>query len=160
MSFYFSTGTVSVERILRLAYGNFSIGTTTIDSLGTSDIRHHIDDGERYILGMLEDTISSIPSSSNSLSFSADYLGAYFTYTNAFSANKPGEVSDVVKSWKEMADQMIATYKKGYSGGVGGDTSSTAAKLSYTPIFKQRGVQSIGDGILEDSKDTKTSRYK
>jgi len=156
MSFYFSTGTVSVERILRLAYGNFSIGTTTIDSLGTSDIRHHIDDGERYILGMLEDTISSIPSSSNSLSFSADYLGAYFTYTNAFSANKPGEVSDVVKSWKEMADQMIATYKKGYMSG----DSNIAGKHSYTPIFKQRGVQGIGDGILEDSKDIKTNRYK
>ena len=156
MSFYFSTGTVSVERILRLAYGNFSICTTTIDSLGTSDIRHHIDDGERYILGMLEDTISSIPSSSNSLSFSADYLGAYFTYTNAFSANKPGEVSDVVKSWKEMADQMIATYKKGYMSG----DSNIAGKHSYTPIFKQRGVQGIGDGILEDSKDIKTNRYK
>ena len=156
MSFYFSTGTVSVERILRLAYGNFSIGTTTIDSLGTSDIRHHIDDGERYILGMLEDTISSIPSSSNSLSFSADYLGAYFTYTNAFSANKPGEVSDVVKSWKEMADQMIDTYKKGYMSG----DSNIAGKHSYTPIFKQRGVQGIGDGILEDSKDIKTNRYK
>jgi len=156
MSFYFSTGTVSVERILRLAYGNFSIGTTTIDSLGTSDIRHHIDDGERYILGMLEDTISSIPSSSNSLSFSADYLGAYFTYTNAFSANKPGEVSDVVKSWKEMADQMIATYKKGYQSG----DANVAGKHSYTPIFKQRGVEGIGSGILEDSKDIKTNRYK
>jgi len=156
MSFYFSTGTTSVERILRLAYGNFSIGTTTTDSLGTSDIRQHIDDGERYILGSLEDTITTIPSSSNSLSFSADYLGAYFTYTNAFSANKPGEVSDVVKSWKEMADELIKTYKKGYMSG----DSNIAGKHSYTPIFKQRGIQGIGDGILTDAKDIKTKRYK
>ena len=156
MSFYFSTGTTSVERILRLAYGNFTIGTATTDSLGTSDIRAHINDGERYILGMLEDTISSIPSSSNSLSFSADYLGAYFTYTNAFSANKPGEVSDVVKSWKEMADELIKTYKKGYMSG----DSNIAGKHSYTPIFKTRGVQGIGDGILTDDKDIKTNRYK
>ena len=156
MSFYFSTGTTSVERILRLAYGNFSIGTTTIDSLGTSDIRHHIDDGERYILGMLEDTISSTPSSSNSLSFSADYLGAYFTYTNAFSANKPGEVSDVVKSWKEMADELIKTYKKGYMSG----DSNIAGYTSATAIFKTRGIAGIGSGILEDSKDIKTHHKK
>ena len=161
MSFYFSTGTTSIERILRLAYGSFSIGTSFIDSLGTSDIRAHIQDGERYILGMLEDTISSIPSPSpNSLSFASDYLSAYLVYSNAFSANKPGEVSDVVKSWREMAEKAIEMYKKGYSAGVGGDTSNVAGKISFTPIFDQRGVDGIGNGILEDSKDIKTSRYK
>src|SRR4030065_2358501 len=157
MSFYFSTGTQSVERILRLAYGSFSIGTSFIDSLGTKEKRAHVQDAERFILGMLEDTISSIPSPApNSLSFASDYLSAYLVYSNAFSANKPGEVSDVVKSWREMAEKAIEMYKKGYLGGVGGDTSNVAAKISFTPIFGQRGIEGIGDGILEDSTDIKT----
>jgi len=161
MTINYSTGTKTVERILRIAYGNFSIGTSMTDSLGTADIRFHIEDGERYIDGILSDTvntpISPVPSS---LKFASDYLGAYLTYTNAFSANKPGEVSDVVKSWREMAEKAIEMYKKGYLGGVGSDTSSTAGKISFTPIFGQRGVEGIGDGILTDAKDIKTSRYK
>lgn len=157
MSFNFSTGTKTVERILRIAYGNFSIGTSYQDSLGTSDIRQSIEDGERYILGRLEDTTSSIPSPSpNSLSFSADYLGAYISYTNAFCANKPDAPSDVVLSWKTMADSLIDTYKRGYQNG----DANIAGKISYTPIFKERGIQGIGDGILTDAKDIKTNRYK
>ena len=157
MSFNFSTGTKTVERILRLAYGNLSIGTAMTDSLGTSDIRQSIQDGERYILGILEDTISSVPSPApNSLSFSADYLGAYITYTNIFCANKPDAPSEVVQSWKTMADSLIESYKKGYQSG----DANIAGKHSYTPIFKSRGIKGIGDGILEDSKDIKTNRYK
>ena len=57
---------------------------------------------------------------------------------------------------KEMADELIKTYKKGYMSG----DSNIAGKHSYTPIFKQRGIQGIGDGILTDAKDIKTSRYK
>lgn len=160
MSFNFSTGTSSIERILRLAYGNFSIGTAMVDSLGTSDIRAHIEDGERFILGMLEDTVTTVPNPSpNSLSFAADYLSAYLVYSNAFSANKPGEVSDVVKSWREMAEKAIENYKKGYALGIGGDTTNMAGYTSATRIFKDRGVKGIGDGLLEDSKDIKT-HYK
>ena len=162
MSIYYSTGTVCVERILRLAYGNFSIGTSMQDSLGTSDIRSYIEDGERFINSMLEDTVSSFPISpvTNSLQFASDYISSYLIYTGVFSANKPGEVSDVVKSWREMAEKAIEMYKKGYLGGVGSDTSSTAGKISFTPIFGQRGVEGIWDGILTDAKDIKTSRYK
>ena len=157
MSFNFCTGTKTVERILRIAYGNISIGTAFTDSLGTSDIRQSIQDGERYILGKLEDTISSIPSPApNSLSFSADYLGAYFTYINIFCANKPDAPSEVVKSWKDISDSLIETYKKGYQSG----DANVAGKHSYTPIFKERGVKGIGDGILKDSTDIKTNRYK
>lgn len=157
MSFNFSTGTKTVERILRLAYGNLSIGTAFTDALGTSDIRSSIEDSERYIQGLLEDTISSVPNPApNSLSFASDYLGAYFAYTNIFAANKPNEPSEVVKSWKEMAEKMVETYKKGYSTG----DANIAGKHTYTPIFKTRGIQGIGDGILEDDKDIKTNRYK
>ncbi len=158
MSFYFSTGTSTVERILRLSYGNMSIGTSYQDSLGTSDIRQSLEDSERYILGLLEDTISLTPSPApNSLSFAADYLAAYFVYTNIFSANKPNEPSPVVISWKVMADKMVDSYKKGYNSP--GQTN-VAGKHSYTPIFKERGVKGLGDGILEDSKDIKTSKFK
>ena len=157
MSFYFSTGTSTVERILRIAYGNLSIGTSFQDSLGTTDIRSSIEDSERYIQGLLEDTISSIPNPApNSLSFASDYLGAYFAYTNIFAANKPDEPSDVVKSWKEMAEKMVETYKKGYMSG----DSNIAGKISFTPIFDERGVQGISSGLLKDSKDIKTNRYK
>lgn len=157
MSFNFCTGTKTVERILRIAYGNLSIGTAMTDSIGTADIRAYIEDSERYVLGKLEDTISSIPSPApNSLSFATDYLASYFSYTGIFSANKPDAPSDVVKSWKEMADSLIDTYKKGYMSG----DSNIAGKHSYTPIFKERGVQGIGDGILTDAKDIKTNRYK
>jgi len=47
MSFNFSTGTKTVERILRIAYGNLSIGTAMTDSVGTADIRAYIQDSER-----------------------------------------------------------------------------------------------------------------
>jgi len=155
MSFYFSTGTVSVERILRIAYGNISIGTSMLNSLGTSDIRQYIEDSERFILGSLEDTISSIPSSTNSLSFAADYLGAYFAYTGIFSSNKPNDPSPVVESWKEMAEKLIESYKKGYNSG----DANISAYTSATKIFTTRGVQGISPGLLEDSKDIKT-HYK
>ena len=157
MPFNFSTGTKTVERILRIAYGNFSIGTSYQDSLGTSDIRESIQDGERYILGLLESTTNSIPSPApNSLSFSADYMGAYICYTNSFAANKPDAPSDVVMSWKTMAEKAIESYVKGYSSG----DANVAGKLSFTPIFDQRGVNGIGNGILTDAKDIKTNRYK
>lgn len=158
MSISYSTGTQTVERILRIAYGNLSIGTAMTDSLGTSDVRAYIEDGERYINSILEDTISSIPVSPvpNSLKFSSDYMGAYLLYSAVFAANKPGELSDVVKSWKEMVDKTLESYKKGYNSG----DANIAGKHSYTPIFKTRGIQGIGDGILEDDKDIKTYRYK
>ena len=82
MSFYFSTGTASIERLLRIYYGVISIGTACENSLGTADIRKSIEDAERFILGNIEDTTSSIPSPApNSLIFAADYLAAYFTHT-------------------------------------------------------------------------------
>ncbi len=159
MSISYSTGTSTVERILRIAYGNLSIGTAMTDSLGTSDVRAYIEDAERYINSMLEDTVTSLPVSpaTNSLQFASDYMGAYLLYSAVFSANKPGELADVVKSWKEMADQTIASYKKGYNAP--GQTN-IAGKISFTPVFKTRGIQGIGDGILEDSTDIKTSRFK
>ena len=158
MSMNYSTGTKTVERILRLAYGYFSIGTAFTDSLGTSDIRSYIEDGERFINSMLEDTVSAIPVSPvpNSLQFASDYMGAYLTHSGIFSANKPNEESPIVLSWREMAEKAIEMYKKGYMTG----DAAIAGKLSYTPIFKQRGVEGIGDGILTDAKDIKTNRYK
>ncbi len=158
MTIYYSTGTATVERILRIAYGNMQIGTAMTDSLGTGDVQAYIEDGERYINSLLEDTISSLPVSPvpNSLQFSSDYMGAYLLYCAVFSANKPGEVSDVVKSWKEMVDKSIESYKNGYNSGDAG----IAGKISFTPIFKNRGVQGLGDGLLEDSKDIKTSKFK
>src|SRR3972149_5773753 len=137
----YSTGTKTVERILRIAYGNILIGTAVTDSLGTSDIRQYIEDGERYINSLLADTISATPVSPvpNSLQFASDYMGAYLAHSGIFSAKKPDEM-----------------YKKGYNSG----DAAIAGKLSYTPIFKQRGVQGIGDGILTDDKDIKTNRYK
>ncbi len=157
MSISYSTGTSTVERILRIAYGPLSIGTAMTDSLGTSDIRAYIEDGERYINSMLEDTITSLPVSPvpNSLQFASDYMGSYLLYSAVFSANKPGELSDVVKSWKEMVDKTLESYKKGYSG----DTNM-AGYTTATAVFKTRGVQGIGDGILEDSKDIKTHHNK
>ena len=161
MSINYSTGTQTIERILRIAYGNLSIGTAMTDSLGTSDVRAYIEDGERYINSQLEDTVSSIPVSPapNSLQFASDYMGAFLLYSAVFSANKPGELSDVVKSWKEMVDKTIESYKKGYISGASGDTSNMAGYTSATRIFKDRGVQGIGDGLLEDSDDIKT-HYK
>jgi len=157
MTINYSTGTKTVERILRIAYGNFSIGTSMTDSLGTADIRFHIEDGERYIDGILSDTvntpISPVPSS---LKFASDYLGAYLTYTNAFSANKPGEVSDVVKSWKEMAEKVLGSYKKGFMSG----DANIAGYTTATSIFNTRGVGGIGDGLLKDSKDIKSHSKK
>ena len=157
MSISYSTGTQTVERILRIAYGNLSIGTAMTDSLGTADVRAYIEDGERYINSILEDTISSIPVSPvpNSLKFSSDYMGAYLLYSAVFSANKPGELSDVVKSWKEMVDKTLESYKKGYNSG----DANIAGYTTATKIFKERGVQGIGDGILKDSEDIKT-HYK
>ena len=154
----YSTGTKTVERILRIAYGNITIGTATTDALGTSDIRQYVEDGERYINSLLADTISAIPVSPvpQSLQFASDYMGAYLAHSGIFSANKPDEESPVVLSWKEMAEKAVEMYKKGYQSG----DANIAGKLSYTPIFKQRGVRGIGDGILEDSKDIKTNRYK
>lgn len=154
MPFYFSTGTSSVERILRTAYGNISIGTTMTDSLSATDISNFIQDGERYILGIIEDTISSIPSPvPNSLSFSADYLGAYFVYSAIFAANKPDELSPVVLSWKEMAEKAIKSYKGGYT-----NDANIAAYASATKIFNTRGIKGIGDGVLKDSDDIKDHR--
>ena len=141
MSMNYSTGTKTVERILRLAYGYFSIGTAFTDSLGTSDIRSYIEDGERFINSMLEDTVSAIPVSPvpNSLQFASDYMGAYLTHSGIFSANKPNEESPIVLSWREMAEKAIEMYKKGYSAGVGGDTSNVAGYTTATAIFKTRG---------------------
>lgn len=158
MSISYSTGTATIERILRIAYGNLSIGTAMTDSLGTSDIRAYIEDGERYINSSLEDTITSLPVNPvpNSLQFASDYMSAYLLYSAVFSANKPGELSDVVKSWKEMVDKAIESYKKGYNSG----DANIAGKHSYTPIFKTRGVQGIGDGVLSDAADIKINRYK
>ena len=154
----YSTGTKTVERILRIAYGNILIGTAVTDSLGTSDIRQYIEDGERYINSLLADTISATPVSPvpHSLQFASDYMGAYLAHSGIFSANKPDEESPVVMSWKTMAEKAVEMYKKGYNSG----DAAIAGKLSYTPIFKQRGVQGIGDGILTDDKDIKTNRYK
>ena len=155
MSFYFSTGTASVERILRIAYGNITIGTAFTDSLGTSDIRKSIEDAERYILGMLEDTISSIPNPApNSLIFSSDYLSSYFAYTQIFAANKPDQESPVVESWRVMAEKAIIAYKGGYQ-----ISANVAAFTSQSKIFTSRGVSGIGDGVLEDSGDVR-SNYK
>lgn len=154
----YSTGTKSVERILRIYFGNITIGTAVTDSLGTADLRNYIEDGERYIDALLEDTISTTPVSPvpQSLKFASDYMAAYLAHSGIFSANKPDEESPVVLSWKAMAEEAIKSYKKGYMSG----DSNIAGKHSYTPIFDQRGVQGIGKGILEDSKDIKTNRYK
>ena len=159
MSISYSTGTQTVERILRIAYGNLSIGTAMTDSLGTSDVRAYIEDGERFINSILEDTVTSLPVSpaTNSLQFASDYMASYLLYSAVFAANKPGELSDVVKSWKEMVDKTLESYKKGYNAP--GETN-VAGKISYTPIFQERGVQGIGDGILTDTNDIKTNRYK
>lgn len=153
----YSTGTKSVERILRIYFGNITIGTAVTDSLGTADIRNYIEDGERYIDALLEDTISATPVSPvpQSLKFASDYMGAYLTHSGIFSANKPDEESPVVLSWKAMAEKAIESYKKGYSNG----DANVAGYTTATSIFKTRGVQGIGDGILEDSKDIKT-HYK
>ncbi len=158
MSINYSSGTSTVERILRIAYGNINIGTSVTDSLLPSDIGNFIQDGERYIDSLLTDTIKDLPviPSPTSLSFAADYLGAYFTYNAIFAANKPGEASAVVKSWKDMAEKAIATYKLGYMSG----DASIAGKHTYTPVFDERGVSGIGNGILKDSSDIKTNRYK
>ena len=154
----YSTGTKSVERILRIYFGNITIGTAVTDSLGTSDIRQYIDDAELYINALLEDTVSSTPitPSPNSLKFASDYMAAYLAHSGIFSANKPDEESPVVLSWKAMAEKAIESYKKGYQSG----DANIAGKHSYTPIFKSRGIKGIGDGLLEDAKDIKTNRYK
>lgn len=154
----YSTGTKSVERILRIYFGNITIGTAVTDSLGTADIRNYIEDGERYIDALLEDTITATPVSPapNSLKFASDYMGAYLAHSGIFSANKPDEESPVVLSWKTMAEEAIKSYKKGYSSG----DANIAGKISYTPIFKERGVSGIGDGILTDTKDIKINKYK
>lgn len=153
----YSTGTKSVERILRIYFGNITIGTAVTDSLGTADIRNYIEDGERYIDALLEDTLSATPVSPvpQSLKFASDYMGAYLAHSGIFSANKPDEESPVVLSWKEMAEKAIASYKKGYQSG----DANIAGYTTATSIFKTRGVKGIGDGILEDSKDIKT-HYK
>ena len=158
MSINYSNGTATVERILRVYFGNITIGTAVIDSLLPTDINNFIQDGELYIDSLLSDTISATPVSPtpNSLKFASDYLGAYFTYVNVFAANKPGEVSDVVKSWKEMAEEAIKSYKRGYSSG----DANIAGYTTATAIFKTRGVKGIGDGILKDSKDIKTHHKK
>ena len=155
MSFSYSTGTASIERILRIQFGNLSIGTAFTDSLGTSDIRKSIEDAERYVNALIEDITSSIPSPApNSLIFSSDYLAAYFVHTQIFVANKPDQESPVVESWKTMAENAIKSYKGGYQS-----SANVAAYTSQTKIFTERGVQGIGDGILKDSEDIK-SNYK
>lgn len=158
MSINYSSGTSTVERILRITYGNINIGTAVTDSLLPSDIGNFIQDGERYIDSLLEDTIKNLPvvPSPTSLSFAADYLGAYFTYNAIFAANKPGEVANVVKSWKDMAEKAITAYKLGYMSGDANVVGFTKA----TSIFNTRGIEGIGSGILEDSSDIKTNKYK
>lgn len=150
----YSTGTKSVERILRIYFGNITIGTAVTDSLGTSDIRQYIEDGERYIDALLEDTISTTPVSPapNSLKFASDYMASYLAHSGIFSANKPDEESPVVLSWKTMAEEAIKSYKKGYMSG----DSNIASWTSATKIFKNRGVQGISDGLLKDEDDIKS----
>lgn len=154
----YSTGTKSVERILRIYFGNITIGTAVTDSLGTSDIRQYIEDGERYIDALLEDTISATPVSPapNSLKFASDYMGAYLAHSGIFAANKPDEESPVVLSWKAMAEEAIKSYKRGYSSG----DANIAGYTTATALFKSRGVKGVGDGLLEDSKDIKTHHKK
>lgn len=154
----YSTGTKSVERILRIYFGNITIGTAVTDSLGTSDIRQYVEDGERYIDALLEDTISSTPVSPvpQSLKFASDYMAAYLAHSGIFSANKPDEESPVVLSWKEMAEKAIESYKKGYQSG----DANIAGYTTATAIFKTRGVKGIGSGILKDSEDIKTHHKK
>lgn len=153
MSFYFSTGTSSIERILRITYGNITIGTAMTDSLGVNDISNSINDAERFILGNIEDTTSSIPSPApNSLIFAADYLAAYFTHTQIFVANKPDQESPVVESWKVMADKAILAYKGGYQM-----TATVAAYTSQSKLFNSRGVTGIDKGELNDAEDVKSN---
>lgn len=158
MSINYSTGTASVERILRLYYGNLSIGTAMTDSLGTSDIRQIIEDAERYIDALLEDTITATPVSPvpSSLKFASDYLSSYLIHTNIFAANKPGEESAVVKNWKEMAEKAIDSYKKGYNTG---DANIASYSTMKNKVFTTRGVKGIGEGLLEDADEVK-SYYK
>ncbi len=155
----YSTGTSTIERILRITYGNFTIGTSMTDSLGTSDIRHFIEDGERYIDGSLEEIAAPTPvtPAPQSLKFASDYMGAYLCYTGAFAANKPDAESSVVVSWKAMADASIKSYKTGFvaSGGV-----VTAGFTTATRLFNYRGIDGIKDGFLEDDKDIKTYKRK
>lgn len=154
MSFNYSRGTSSVERILRLQFGNLNIGTSYTDSLGTSDIRQYIEDSELYVNAMIEDTISSVPSPApNSLIFATDYLAAYLAHSGIFAANKPDEESPVVLSWKEMAENAIKSYKGGYQ-----QSANVAAYTSATKIFKTKGIKGIGDGVLKDSDDIKDHR--
>ena len=154
MSFSYSRGTASIERILRLQFGNLSIGTAYTDSLGTSDIRQYIEDSELYVNAMIEDTVSSIPSPApNSLIFATDYMAAYLAHSGIFAANKPDEESPVVLSWKEMAEKAIKSYKGGYT-----NDASIAAYTSATKIFNTKGITGIGDGVLKDSEDIKDNR--
>lgn len=151
MSFSYSRGTSAIERILRLQFGNLSIGTAYTDSLGTSDIRQYIEDSELYVNAMIEDTTSSIPSPApNSLIFATDYLASYLAHSGIFAANKPDEESAVVKSWKDMAEKAIASYKGGYT-----NDANIAAYTSATKLFKTRGIAGISDGVLKDSDDIK-----
>jgi len=154
MSFSYSRGTSAVERILRIYFGNISIGTTSKDSFGTSDIRQYVQDSELYINARLEDTISSIPSPApSSLIFAADYMAAYLAYCGVFAANKPDEPSPVVLSWKDMAEKVISSYKGGYI-----NDANVAAYTSATKIFNTKGIIGIGDGELKDIDDVKDHR--
>src|SRR3990167_1182346 len=141
----YSTGTSAIERILRVRSGRITIGTLTTDALGTSDIRLCIEDGERYIDALLVDTITSLPVSPvpNSLIFAADYLGAYFTHSIMYSANKQNEESEVAKGWKEMAEKAIESYKKGWN------TDGNVIKYTkQSRIFSERGVDGISYGEI------------
>jgi len=154
MSFSYSRGTSAIERILRIYFGNISIGTSMLNSLGTSDIRQYIQDSELYINALLEDTISSLPSPApNSLIFATDYMAAYLAYSGVFAANKPDETSPVVASWKDMAEKVISSYKGGYT-----NDANIAAYTSATKIFNTKGISGIGDGELKDTDDVKDHR--
>ncbi len=142
----YSSGTATIERILRVRSGKITIGTKVIDTLGTSEIRQSIDDAERYIDAMLSDLISNLPVSGipGALRFAADYFAAYLVHTEMFAANKPGEESAVALNWKHMADDAIKAYKanKKTDGGV----------LKYTApakAFTERGVAGVGWGELK-----------
>lgn len=157
MSINYSTGTKTVERILRVYFGNLSIGTAQTDSLGTSDIRQTIEDAERYVDSLLSNVVSTpISNPPSSIQFASDYMSAYLLHTNIFAANKPGEESAVVNGWKAMAEKAIDSYINFKKDG----DSNIAAYTSATKIFTSRGVKGIGDGLLEDSKDIKDNKKK
>lgn len=142
----YSSGTAQIERILRVRSGRITIGTRTTDALGTSDIRQCIDDAERYISALLSDTITSLPISPapNALIFASDYLGAYFTHSIMYSANKPDEESGVAKGWKEMAEKAIESYKKNWN-----TDGQTVKYTKQSVIFSERGVKGVSYGELE-----------